>query len=290
MALRPLTPAEHEAVGRMKRYQLIVLGIVLCIMIVLVIARAAREVETFDAARHPVTALIPSGVSVHSGRWSGIPSSCTWDPLGASAAPDGSDRRHPSERSADGVRYRPFVQTCGSVDQVVWTPERSPDALARDARSSLMRTVPMPDFESVPPSSDVRVGTAMWIWTDTPFNPRSVTAWVPGPDGAVWATTTATPTRLVIDPGDGPLGTGPVVCDGAGEPWRPEYGDGRMAECAYTYRHSSVLADDSETFRARMTIEWDVTWTSSTGAGGALTPLSSTSATPIRVRETTVLR
>ena len=30
MALRPLTPAEHEAVGRMKRYQLIVLGIVLC--------------------------------------------------------------------------------------------------------------------------------------------------------------------------------------------------------------------------------------------------------------------
>ena len=46
MALRPLTPAEHEGVRRMKRYQLIVLGIVLCIMIALAVARAAGDTGT----------------------------------------------------------------------------------------------------------------------------------------------------------------------------------------------------------------------------------------------------
>ena len=290
MALRPLTPAEHEGVRRMKRYQLIVLGIVLCVMIALVVARAAGDTGTFDAARHPMRGVIPAGVSVQSGGWSGVPSSCTWDPFVPSVAVVGFDRSQPSERSADGIRYRPYVQTCESVDQVVWTPERSPDALAQDGRLSLMRRVPMPKFESAPPSSDVTVRAPMWIWTGTPFDPQSVTAWVPGLDGAVWTTTTATPVRLVIDPGDRPFGTDPVLCDGPGEPWLPEYNDNWVPECSYRYRHPSVLADDGKTFRARMTIEWDVTWTSSTGARGVLAPISSTSVTPIEVRETTVLR
>jgi hypothetical protein len=290
MALRPLTVAEQIAVRRMKRYQLIVLGIFLCIMILLTLLQAAGDAETGDAARLPARGVIPAGVSMHSGGWSGIPSSCTWAPLVASAALDRFDLGQPSERSADGIRYHPYVRTYGSVDQVVWTPERTPAALAQDGRLSLMRTVPMPKFDSAPPSGDVTVRAGVWFWTATPFEPQSVTAWVPGPDREVWATTTARPTGLVIDPGDGTLGTGPVVCDGPGEPWLPEHSDDWVSECTYTYRHSSVLADDGKAFRARMTIEWDVTWTSSTGAGGALTPLSSTSVTPIEVRDTTALR
>jgi hypothetical protein len=268
-----------------------VFGTILCIIFPLALMRAAADTETFDAARpHAVTGVIPAGVSMHSGGWSGFPSSCTWDPLGASAALDRFDRGQPVERSVDGIRYRAYVHACESVDRVVWTPERTPDELARDGRLSLMRALPKPRLDSAPPSGDARVQARMWFWTDTPFEPQSVTAWVPGPDGAVWATMTATPTRLVLDPGDRPFGTDPVVCDGPGEPWLPEYSDGWVSECTYTYRHSSVLADDGEAFRARMTIEWDVTWTSSTGAGGALSPLSSTSVTPIDVRDTTVLR
>jgi hypothetical protein len=58
-----------------------------------------------------------------------------------------------------------------------------------------------------------------------------------------------------------------------------------VSQCMYTYRHSSVLADDGQAFRASMSIEWDVSWTSSTGASGVLAPMSTTTAAPIVVRE-----
>ena len=227
---------------------------------------------------------------MYRGGWSGTRSACTWALLDASAALDRFDRDQPIEKSLAGLPYRLYVRTCaasdqGFVDQLVWIPQRSPDALAFDGRAYLSRIVPRPEIGSAPPAGEGIAQVGMWFWTGTPFEPMSVTAWVPGPTGVVWATTTATPVRLVVDPGDAELGTGPLVCDGPGQIWRPEYGDDLVSQCMYTYRHSSVLADDGQAFRASMSIEWDVSWTSSTGASGALAPMSTTTAAPIVVRE-----
>ena len=238
----------------------------------------------------PGSGSIAAGVAVYQGRWSGTRSACTWVLLDASAALDRFDRDQPIEKSLGGVPYRLYVRTCpasdqGPADQLVWIPQRSPDALAFDGRAYLSRIVPRPEIGAAPPTGEGIAQVGMWFWTGTPFEPMSVTAWVPGPTGVVWATTTATPVRLVIDPGDGDLGTGPLVCDGPGEIWLPEYGDELVSQCMYTYRHSSVLAVDGEAFRASVSIEWDVAWTSSTGASGALAPMSTTTIAPIVVRE-----
>ncbi len=227
---------------------------------------------------------------MYQGGWSGTRSACTWVLLDASAALDRFDRDQPIEKSLAGVPYRLYVRTCAAsdqaiADQLVWIPQRSPDALAFDGRAYLSRIVPRPEIGAAPPTGAGIAQVGMWFWTGTPFEPMSVTAWVPGPTGVVWATTTATPVRLVVDPGDGELGTGPLVCDGPGEVWLPDYGDELVSHCMYTYRHSSVLADDGEAFRASVSIEWDVAWTSSTGASGVLAPMSTTTVVPIVVRE-----
>ena len=84
------------------------------------------------------------------------------------------------------------------------------------------------------------------------------------------ATVTATPTRLVFDPGDG---AAPVSCAGPGRPWTeadgndPPTGGG----CAYVYR--AVTPDGPLT--ATTSVEWSVVWTSNTGAGGGF-PAAST--------------
>ena len=243
-----------------------------------------------EGSSDPGSGSIAAGVAVYRGGWSGTRSACTWALLDASAALDRFDRDLPIEKSLAGVPYRLYVRTCaasdqGTVDQLVWIPQRSPGALAFDGRAYLSRIVPRPEIAAAPPTGEGIAQVGMWFWTGTPFEPMSVTAWVPGPNGVVWATTTATPVRLVVDPGDAELGTGPLVCDGPGHMWRPEYGDDLVSQCMYTYRHSSVLADDGQAFRASMSIEWDVSWTSSTGASGALAPMSTTTAAPIVVRE-----
>ncbi|MGD9703340.1 MAG: hypothetical protein AB7Q42_00150 [Acidimicrobiia bacterium] len=224
-------------------------------------------------------------MTVYLGGWRGTRSSCTWDPLDASAALDRFERDQPIEKILDGIRYRLYVRTCAATDQLVWIPQRGPGALAFDGRSYLARILPRPEIGAAPPTGEGVAQVGMWFWTSTPWEPMSVTAWVPTPNGAVWATTTATPVRLVVDPGDGGLGDGPLVCDGPGQPWLPEYGDELASTCMYTYRHSSVLAEDRQAFRAGMTIEWDVWWTSSSGAGGELAPIRTTTPTPIVVRE-----
>jgi hypothetical protein len=85
-----------------------------------------------------------------------------------------------------------------------------------------------------------------------------------------WATTTARPVGLVFDPGDGMFGAGPVTCTGPGSVWTTRLGDdaGSPSGCQYTYAHSSVRAPNGTSFAARVTIVWDVSWRSSTGAGG----------------------
>jgi hypothetical protein len=104
-----------------------------------------------------------------------------------------------------------------------------------------------------------------WYWSDSaPWRtPPSKTAATP--DGAVWATVTATPVSLTFDPGNGDK---PVVCAGPGRPWTAA--DGEQAPtaggCAYEYLH---VVGGAGTVTSTVTMAWTITWKGSGGAGGS---------------------
>ena len=251
--------------------------------VVLSSAPAARADEF--GGSDPASGSIAAGVQIYTGAWRGTGTRCTWKQMTASAALDRFDRELPIEKVANGVRLRLYERTCGTRVQLVWIAQRAPRALGLDGRAHLSRILPTPTIATAPPAAHGVVKDAIWFWTTTAWQPMSVTAWIPGPNGPVWATTTAVPGRLVVDPGDGGLGTGPAVCTGPGQPWTPDLGDDAVSTCAYTYPHSSVLAPGVHSFPARMSIEWDVSWTSSSGAGGPLAPLRTSAAAAITVGE-----
>lgn len=156
--------------------------------------------------------------------------------------------------------------------------------LARQALQTL--TIPPPAAGRYPAGTmrDGRpftvVGAYTWFWTD-PGSFRPLTARADA--GGVWSQVTVTPTNLTFDPGDGAAA---VSCRGPGVAWQS--GDGvwgaSPAGCDYRYPHSSIHQPGGEV-TATYGINWSVTWTSSTGAGGALPDLTTTSRQTFAVAE-----
>jgi hypothetical protein len=95
-------------------------------------------------------------------------------------------------------------------------------------------------------------------------------------------TATATPGRLVFTPGE--PGGDAVTCAGPGIIVRSaDQFPATSPACSYEYQHASSIAGGK--FAATLTIEWDITWTSSTGAGGTLAPATTTAGVAVPVRE-----
>jgi hypothetical protein len=91
----------------------------------------------------------------------------------------------------------------------------------------------------------------------------------------ITVTARAEPVTMVIDPGDG---NPKVTCAGAGVAvtktnWRPDIAGG----CAYTYPNSSSMAPNGQTYPVTMSVVWHVTWSATTGEGGDLGYVSTTS-------------
>jgi hypothetical protein len=159
-----------------------------------------------------------------------------------------------------------------------------PAQLARQALQTL--TLPAPTSDRYPAGTlqDGRpftvVGAYTWFWTD-PGGFRPMTARADA--GGVWAQVTVTPTALTFTPGDG---SAVVTCGGPGVAW--QQGDGIWAAsptgCDYRYPHSSINQPGGEV-TATYGIQWSVTWTSSTGAGGVLPGLTTTSNSTFAVAE-----
>lgn len=129
------------------------------------------------------------------------------------------------------------------------------------------------------PVADLLVGLETWLWVEGPWEPMSGTAQV----GAVSATVVATPVRVVWDLGDSEVSGGDdvVVCDGPGRRYERD-GD---PSCSYVYRHRSTLDDPQGTFTLGATIEWEVSYATSSGASGDLGLVVSTGDTQVRVLE-----
>lgn len=196
-----------------------------------------------------------------------------------------------------GVGQWPIV--VGSVTYDLWEevcPEGStffaaPRVQAQDLLPDLLRQLreraipaPTPTFHLL----DERFG---WAYVRTPLDFRAGSAWQPvsvtAAVGPVWATVTATPQRLTFDSGD-PAGAGPVTCAGNG-PTAPYVAEAPGA-CSYTYENASSTSPfDGYHFETAMTIEWAVSWSSSTGAGGVLESYSTSAVSLLAVAEVKAL-
>jgi hypothetical protein len=180
-----------------------------------------------------------------------------------------------SRRHSDTGRW--LEQVCdGQPIQVV--PEGAPvdpRQLAVSARESV--AIPTPPL-STSPSADRELYPQMktWLWVDDSWwQPYSATAEA----GAVSATVTARPVRSEWSMGD----DGRTVCAGPGVEWRRGMSEDDTY-CSYTYRRSSA-GEPGGTFTLTVTVVFEVTWSSSTGAGGSLGALTRSASTPVRVGE-----
>jgi hypothetical protein len=113
------------------------------------------------------------------------------------------------------------------------------------------------------PYSWVNLWTFVWT-SQASWQPLSKTAATP--NGAVWATVTATPTTLTYTPGDGHA---PVVCNGPGRPWVDSDGFNAPSQgaCAYKYTDYS-----RHPLTVTLTETWSISWVGSGGTAGTITP------------------
>jgi hypothetical protein len=208
---------------------------------------------------------------------SGASSHCSWTladgPVGAVTWPI----------TVNGVVYHFWQRACPDGVTFVAVPERQPQDLLPDLLSQLRERAlpkPVPVFEML----DKDFG---WAYVRTPLDFRAGDAWRPisvtASLGPVWATVTATPLRLTFDPGD-PRGPGPVTCEGDG-PLAP-YASAEPGACSYRYVNASSTSPfDHYHFQTRLTIDWSIAWTSSTGASGSLPPYSTSTDSLLAVAE-----
>lgn len=189
----------------------------------------------------------------------------------------------------DGRRQRSptgrwFERWCGGQQEAVTgafgVPEGAPvlvdpAELAAQARESVQ--VPAPSI-ATSPAADRRlyVQVPTWLWLPKEWwQGYSATAEA----GGVSATVSVTPVRAVWSTGDG----GDVTCVGPGVAWRPGLPEDG-SDCFHDYRHSSATQAGG-TFTLSVTVDFEVAWTSSVGAGGPLPGITRTASRPVEVGE-----
>jgi hypothetical protein len=147
-------------------------------------------------------------------------------------------------------------------------PAVVPETLAQMALDSA--TIVLPQPHTSPDGVPQMTGLMTWFWIDpAAWVPISARAELPG----VWAEATATPTRATWTPGDGGAA---VTCDGPG---RAHSGTaGATTDCGHTYV-------DIGSYPLTIDVTYEVTWESSTGAGGVLESIVVSGEVPITVEQ-----
>lgn len=209
---------------------------------------------------------------------------CRWELIdGGVAVPNMGVAEWP--RTENGVVYHMWERRCPDdpYPRLFEIAETDPVDLLPGLIDRL-RTRELPSPEPVFAALDPTHG---WAYVTVPVDFRaggdswrnvSVTARY----GPVWATVTAVPSNLSFDPGD-PAGGG-ASCDG--EAPVAGYVASTPGECSYTFMNSSATSPyDGYHFMTTMSIDWTISWTSSTGADGPLDGWSTTGSAPLAVAE-----
>jgi hypothetical protein len=208
-------------------------------------------------------------------------SGCRWRPAEMHDAGIGQSRD--ITRVVADVLQRLFERSCDGTTVTVWISQPRPAQLGAVARDVVIGRLPPPRPVTAPPPERAIVRSPVWFWTDPAvWRGVSVTAWVPTPDGVLWATTSAHPVRLVMSSGED--GVAAVSCRGPGRAWTPADGDEAWSACSVTYVHESSLAPAGR-FPAVMGVDWAISWRSSDGQRGRLPGHRTTAPVPMRVSE-----
>ena len=211
-------------------------------------------------------------------------SGCTWERVVGELGVAGMEGSAKFPYVEDGVTFNLWKIAC--PDEVTWrvVPETDPDDLLPGLLEEIKSTRlpdPVPSFLALDPAHgwayvtvpvDFRAGADSW---------RSVS--VTASLGPVWATVTAEPVGFTFNPGD-PNGSGPVTC--SGDAPVAGYDPAVPGACSYTYRNASSTSPfDGYHFVTTSEIEWSISWSSSTGAGGALASYSTSATALLAVAE-----
>lgn len=189
----------------------------------------------------------------------------------------------------DGIRYLLYERIGPDSRDLVWVAQATPRQLAQRAAITVRSRLARPKISMAPSPEAGVVNASSWLWIDPVlWVPVSAFAWIPGDSGPMWARTTATPVSITFTTQDDGSAsgskTGSVTCNGPGRPWQQSMGDDVRSGCSYTYRHSSV-SRPSGVFDAAIDVQWRISWTSNTGAGGSLPVERTRSQMSVRVDE-----
>ncbi|MFB7334691.1 hypothetical protein ACFC00_24040 [Streptomyces adustus] len=168
----------------------------------------------------------------------------------------------------DKCTHRPFWVDNGDAPPADIPNVVTPEILAGLAYAQIrVPTKPV----TLKPEGTTKVNLPTWAWLDgADFKPVSVTARVPSING-LFATTTAEPVSLKIEPGTADAETYPAsgVCEIRGGHIGEEYAAGKANEtppCGVRYLRSS----GDGTFHLRATVTWKIHWVGSGNTGDTL--------------------
>ncbi|MCE2763389.1 MAG: hypothetical protein LW627_02595 [Ilumatobacteraceae bacterium] len=272
----------------MRVHRLISLALLLALL-GLFVGDVHRQALASDTSGGSSDGVIWSGVQSGTPPTSGSSggSSCTWTLMVTYDANIGHTTN--ISRVVDGIRYDLYERRCGSTYSSIWIPRLAPSQVARSAALLVQGRLPVPSASFAPSSSSMVVKSPVWFWIDPAWwTPVTATAWIPTVFGPLWARTTATPVKLTFFTQDDGTSTGGDLgfadCIGPGWQWDVTMGDEANSPCMYTFRHAST-SRPSGSFVGVIGVEWWISWTSSTGAGGTLPSYTTSSFVVNRVAE-----
>ena len=229
-----------------------------------------------------------AGVQTGAPPGEGSGSPCTWTVETGYDSGVGEGSTDAITMRIGDIDYVLYSRNCGGSSSVVWIPQLDARQLAQQASILVLGRLGSPAVHLAPPVDANVVTVATWIWADRSWwRAVSATAWLPTPDGVVWARTTAVPTTMTFRTEDSLFDGGlvrSVVCDGPGEEWSWSRGDDVASSCSYTYRHASS-AQPGGRFDATVGVEWSISWESNVAAGGGLPPHTTTTSMRVTVQE-----
>ena len=172
----------------------------------------------------------------------------------------------------DGTVLREWVFGCKGVAWGIhiWVadsepggpPAPDPEQLAEILFAEMLVQLPRPTAHVAPTDTEEHgfafVQTPTYFWIDD-FQPISRTLTL----GPTWVTLTASPLRVDVD-----LGNGDTISCTATPAFGPADRVDAFDGCGYTYRHSSAMSPNGETWPVTVTAVWATAWTSSSGASG----------------------
>jgi hypothetical protein len=214
------------------------------------------------------------------------PRACdTYEAPPEAGAPESANQAMPAaENLEEGERYYiACFYTDGPTpelayaDYFVYEPgieAQLAEAIARSLANELPLPHPMP---ATAPAIDAPhlVGLPTWLWTETPWEPVTLSVELTG----FTITVAATPTTVDWHLGENDDAT--ITCTGPGTPWTP--GTSNDSDCTYTYQW--VPQPPATTYPASATLTWDVTYTATGQPGGSLGTNSTTTTFDLAVTE-----